>query len=297
MSQYSHRDLAYFPGCSLATTASESNASLLQAAGRLGLKLQELADWNCCGSSSAQTFSSKLSLGLAARNLSLVPADSPLVAMCPRCLYYLRRGQAYLRKDAATHRALEEHWGRPIPLDLKIMHFLEVLVDYGLKRLQHQASRSLRGLKFFPYYGCTVFRPANMAQERYYQGELENILASLGAAAVLAAYTHRCCGSFLSATDPALVTPLVNEIIASAEAAGADCIITACAMCQLNLEIRGSRRTSLPVLHFSEVLALALGAQDYEKWFSRHLVDPRPLIRKLTLAGLPDAIFTRFSPH
>ena len=84
-------DLAYFPGCSLATTAMESNVSLMQSAGILGLNLIELEDWNCCGSSSAQTFSQDLSLGMAARNLSLVPTGRPLVVMCPRCLYYLRR--------------------------------------------------------------------------------------------------------------------------------------------------------------------------------------------------------------
>jgi len=68
-------------------------------------------------------------------------------------------------------------------------------------------------------------------------------------------------------------------------AAKADCLVTACAMCQLNLEIRATTKTRLPVFHFSEVLALALGAEDYEDWFARHLVDPRPLIHKLAQAA------------
>jgi heterodisulfide reductase subunit B len=105
----------------------------------------------------------------------------------------------------------------------------------------------------------------------------------LGAEPVFAAFSHRCCGSFLSATDPDLVNPLVDEIIASAVTAGAHCVVTACAMCQLNLEIRGTSRTKIPVFHFSEILALALGAEDFENWFSRHLVDPRPIIRQLSL--------------
>jgi heterodisulfide reductase subunit B len=96
---------------------------------------------------------------------------------------------------------------------------------------------------------------------------------------------HRCCGSFLSATDPEIVSPLVEEIIRSAAAAKADCLITACAMCQLNLEIRNPGKTKLPILHFSEILALALGADDYEEWFVRHLVDPRPVIQKLSKAA------------
>jgi heterodisulfide reductase subunit B len=83
----------------------------------------------------------------------------------------------------------------------------------------------------------------------------------------------------LSAARADVVTPLVNEIMASAVAVGAECLVTSCAMCQLNLELRCTWEPRLPIFHFSEILALALGAQDYEGWFTRHLVDPRPLLQ------------------
>jgi heterodisulfide reductase subunit B len=274
-------DFSYFPGCSLATSATESNLSLMESAKILGLNLIELEDWNCCGSSSAHTLCKDLSLAMSARNLSLAPPDRPLVAMCPRCLHYLRQAQAALRQDPALRRDLEERWGRPIPVDLRIMHILEVLVRYGLDRLQQQARRSLKGLKFVPYYGCTVFRPPGLKQEKYYQGELEHVLVALGAEPVTTALSYRCCGSFLSASSPEIVTPLVNEINDHAVAARANCLVTVCAMCQLNLEIRCTSPDKLPIFHFSEVLALALGAEDYEGWFIRHLVDPRPVLQNL----------------
>lgn len=278
-------DLSYFPGCSLATTAAESNRSLMQAARILGLNLIELEDWNCCGSSSAQTMCKNLSLGMAARNLSLAPPGRPLVAMCPRCLHYLRSAQQCLKADPETREALEEKWGRAIATDLEIIHFMEVLVRYGLDRLKVNARRSLNGLRFVPYYGCTLARPPRLAKEKYFQGEMENILTALGAEAVPDALMYRCCGSFLSATDPEIVTPLVQEIIGSAAAAKADCLVTACAMCQLNLEIRNTGRAKIPIFHFSEILALALGADDYEEWFVRHLVDPRPVLKNLALVA------------
>ena len=285
MSDLKQLDFSYFPGCSLATTAAESNRSMMEAARILGLNLIELEDWNCCGSSSAQTMCKNLSLGMAARNLSLAPAGRPLVAMCPRCLHYLRSAQNCLKADPETRTALEEKWGRPIPTDLEIIHFMEVLVRYGLDRLKANARRSLKGLRFVPYYGCTLARPPRLAKEKYFQGEMENILSALGAETVPDALMHRCCGSFLSATDPKIVTPLVQEILGSAVAAKADCIVTACAMCQLNLEIRNPSRIKVPIFHFSEILALALGADDYQEWFVRHLVDPRPLIKKLANAA------------
>ena len=285
MSQSPQMDFSYFPGCSLATTAAESNQSMIKSARILGLNLIELEDWNCCGSSSASTLCKNLALAMAARNLSLAPAGRPLVAMCPRCLHYLRSAQQCLRDDGETRRNLEEQFGRPIDLDVEIIHFMEILVRYGLDRLGEKARRSLKGLKFVPYYGCTLSRPPRLARQQYFQGEMENILTALGAEPVTTALSHRCCGSFLSATDPEVVTPLVNEIIDSAVASKANCLVTACAMCQLNLEIRCTTKTRLPIFHFSEILALALGAEDYETWFVRHLVDPRPVLQNLALVA------------
>jgi heterodisulfide reductase subunit B len=271
-------ELSYFPGCSLATSAKEVNLSLMQASKILGLDLIELEDWNCCGSSSAHSLDPELGINLAVRNLSLAPAARPLVVMCPRCLHQLRQAQLEMEQKPALRRALERRWGREIPPALEVVHFLEVLVRRGLSHLTKSARRSLNGLRFVPYYGCTLFRPPALRRKKYYQAEMENILIALGGQAITRAYTNRCCGSFLSAARADIVTPLVNEILDSAVIAGAECLVTACAMCQLNLEIRCTWEPKLPVFHFSEILALALGAEDYEDWFARHLVDPRPLL-------------------
>lgn len=276
-------DISYYPGCSLVSSARESNISLIEAAGRLGLNLIDLEDWNCCGSSSAKILDPEIAFSLAVRNLSLAPPDRPLMAMCPRCLYHLREAHLRLRQEPETLRAQERRWGRPISLDLEVIHFLEVLVRLGPARLQQGLVQDLNGLKFVPYYGCTVFRPPTLRQGTYYQGELGNVLTMLGGVAFTRALTHRCCGSFLTAARADVVTPLVNEIMESAVATGAECLVTSCAMCQLNLEIRCTCEPKLPIFHFSEILALALGAKDYEGWFNRHLVDPRPLLKARSL--------------
>jgi heterodisulfide reductase subunit B len=159
---------------------------------------------------------------------------------------------------------------------------LEVLVrNGGLKDL---AKRKLDGLKFVPNYGCTSFRPPQYhKQVKFVEGEMERILSALGAQPLTRTYTNRCCGSFLAASRPDISTPMVNTIIEGAQAVGADCIITACATCQLNLENRCTLENKLPVFHFSEILALALG-QEYEGWLQHHLIDPRPMLQRLGLA-------------
>lgn len=158
---------------------------------------------------------------------------------------------------------------------------LEVMVRDG--RLREVAKRHLNGLKFVPNYGCTMFRPPQYHSHRkYFEGEMERVLTVLGAVPLRRTYTNRCCGSFLAASRPDIATPMVNSIIDGATAVGADCIITACATCQLNLENRCTLEQKIPVFHFSEILALALG-QEYEGWFTRHLVDPMPMLKKLGL--------------
>ena len=159
---------------------------------------------------------------------------------------------------------------------------LEVLVRNG--GLKDIAKRKLDGLKFVPNYGCTSFRPPQYHKEvRFVQGEMERILSALGAQPLTRTYTNRCCGSFLAASRPDISTPMVNTIIEGAQAVGADCIVTACATCQLNLENRCTLENKLPVFHFSEILALALG-EEYEGWPQHHLTDPRPMLQRLGLA-------------
>lgn len=287
MNSPEHLEFSYYPGCSVATTAMESNYSMMQACRILGLHLQELEDWNCCGSSSAYSVDPELGFNLSARNLSLAPPDRPLLVMCPRCLHHLRHAHLEMQQDPEIRRAQERRWGRPISPDLEIIHFLEALVKFGLNNLNKGAVRSLNGLKFVPYYGCTLFRPPVLRRQKYYLAEVENILTALGGKPIHGAYNQRCCGSFLSAVRPEVVASLVNEIIGSALDAGAECLVTSCAMCQLNLEVRCTAENKLPIFHFSEILALALGAENYEGWFHRHLVDPRPLLEDLGLIGPP----------
>jgi heterodisulfide reductase subunit B len=268
----------FFPGCSVASTASESNLSLLRVCEALGFNLTELPDWNCCGSSSAYIVDPELGTQLTARNLSLADPDKPLLVMCPRCLHHLRHVHDTLTRERDLRRSLERRLGRRISPDLQIIHFLEAVVRHGLPLLAGQPPRSLNGLRFVPYYGCTLYRPPALRRERYFQAEVENVLTALGAEAIKHSLTSRCCGSFLSAARPEVVTEQVNEIMNSAVAAGAECMVTVCAMCQLNLEIRCTLEQRLPVFHFSELLAMALGAKDVQSWFVRHLVDPRPLL-------------------
>ncbi len=278
-------DISYYPGCSLATTAKENNTSLIYLFRHLGFNLVELEDWNCCGSSSAHSVNKALAFDLASRNLSLAPPDRPLLVACPSCLLRLRQAHLELNNDPAARIRYENKWGQPFNADLQIQHFFEILDGLNLLKFSEDNTQRLSGLKFATYYGCMLARPPVMNREKNYHGLMEKILASLGATPIKWAYSSRCCGTFLTVARPDVVTPIVNEIIQGALRADADCIVTACAMCHLNLEVRATLKKKIPVLHFSELisLALGLGKREQRNWFARHLVDPRPLLKAVDL--------------
>jgi heterodisulfide reductase subunit B len=272
-------DISYFPGCSLATTARENNLSLIALCRTIGVNLIELEDWNCCGTSSAHSIDSEIAHDLASRNISLAPPGRPLLIACPGCLLRLREAQFHLLNNEDVRFKYEKKWGRPFDPDLKILHFFDILSDLDLKDFVKNTAQLLTGLKFVPYYGCMLAHPPSLRHEKNYHGLMEKILYNLGAEPLHWSCASRCCGTFLSVARPDIVTPMVDKIVRNARDVGAECIITACAMCHLNLEVRCSLKQVLPILHFSEVISLALGLGDYKDWFSRHLVDPRPLLK------------------
>ncbi len=272
-------DISYFPGCSLATTARENNLSLMALCRTIGVNMIELEDWNCCGTSSAHSIDAEVATDLASRNISLAPPDRPLLIACPGCLLRLREAHLHLLNDDDARYKYENKWERSFDPDLEILHFFDLLSNIDLKDFGKKRSQLLAGLKFVPYYGCMLAHPPSLRHEKNYHGLMEKILYTLGATPLHWSCASRCCGTFLSVARPDIATPMVNKIITDANDVKAECIITACAMCHLNLEVRCTIKQPVPILHFSEVISLALGLGDHGDWFSRHLVDPRPLLK------------------
>jgi heterodisulfide reductase subunit B len=274
---------SYFPGCSLATSAKENNASLYSSCATLGITLEELPDWSCCGSSSAHCINGELAEKLAMRNLSLASSERPLLTACPSCHLRLRHAQHMLVTSEEARTKFKRWFGRSADPDLKIVHFFEVLDQVDWNTAAKDAREGLRGLKFAPYYGCMLARPPVMRKEKNFHGLMERILSNLGATPVTWAYASRCCGTFLSVVRPDVVTPMVRSIVANAAECGAECLVTACAMCHMNIEVRSTNGNTLPIFHFSEMLALALNHGAPDAYFERHLIDPRPLLKDHSL--------------
>jgi heterodisulfide reductase subunit B len=274
-------EISFFPGCSLASSSYEGKVPLDYLFSHLGKNLVELDEWNCCGSSSAHSIDLNVAHDLASRNLSLVPEGNSLMVACPNCLLRLKTAHSHIKQDEKLKVDYEKKWGVPFNGNLEIHHFYYYLDQIDLKTQFKSMETSLKGLVYAPYNGCMLSRPPLFKDNKSYYGLCEKLLSSFGAEPLRWRYSSQCCGTFLSATNPEIVTPMVNNIVDDATKAGADCIITACAMCQMNLELRCNLKQKIPVMHFSEIMAVALGLgkREQKSWFSRHLINPNPFLR------------------
>lgn len=279
-------DLAYYPGCTLSSTAREIDDAVHQVCNRLDINLRELPDWNCCGSSSVHAVRPQLAVSLAARNLFQAQTmGRDLMVMCAGCANRLRVASNQLRSDPASRRINREILGNTLERDLKVHHLMDLLPQRLQERPYREAlQRPLTGLRYVPYYGCLLAAPPELKHYPGLHGSMEAVMGWLGGDGCNWGYQAKCCGAFLSVARPDIVAPMVTDIMQKAISAGAECIVTACAMCQLNLEIRSPSDRQLPVFSIVELLAYGLGSTDLPHWFKKHLINPLPLFKKKRFA-------------
>ncbi|MCS7248095.1 MAG: CoB--CoM heterodisulfide reductase iron-sulfur subunit B family protein [Anaerolineales bacterium] len=275
----------YYPGCSLESTACEYDASVRAVFQALEVELHELEEWNCCGASSAHSVNPLLALALPARNLALAqPIGYDLVMPCAACFNRHKSADHALRHDPERRKELEEIVGFTYQGNVAVRPLLEVLtVGVGFERIGERVTRPLEGLKAVGYYGCLLVRPPDVTQfENPENPSLMNqLLETLGAKAVEWSYATECCGGGLSLTKSSVAARLVNRLAERAREAGAEAIVTSCPLCQINLEMRQSGKQKMPVFYFTELMGLAFGLPEAEAWWSKHLIEPRPLLAEI----------------
>ncbi len=275
--------VSYYPGCSLEGTAADYAASIAGVTARLNLELAELEDWNCCGASAAHSISQHLALELPARNLALArQAGRDVVVPCALCFNRLKAAEKAQKRVEASPSG-------DAGAGIKIWDLLDFLTqeDY-LSLLAGQVVHPLTGLKAVGYYGCLAARPPKVTDKVNPENpqNLERLLATLRAEPLEWSYKTDCCGAGLAVARPDIIDTLVGGLYERALAAGAECFVVSCQMCQANLDLPQARIAKksgkdfyLPVFYFTELMGLALGHPDADKWLAAHLVDPRPLLR------------------
>lgn len=279
----------YYPGCSQHSTGLEYGLSTQAVFQHLGMELAELPDWNCCGASSAHALSHTLALALPARNLALAQArGSDFVTPCAACFNRMKGADYALRTDPEARSQIEEMLGFSYTGQMRIRPVMGVLYDdYGPERIAEQVKRPLTGLKVVPYYGCLLVRPPQVVQfdDPDNPQVMARILSALGAEVMDWSHATDCCGAGLSLSRADMVQKMVGRLAERAREARAEAFVTGCPLCQVNLEMRQTQSAKLPAFYITEVVGLALGIPEADKWWRKHLIDPRPLLHSVGFAG------------
>lgn len=263
---------SYYPGCSLEATAKEYDLSSRAVSKALGIELIEIPDWVCCGASSLHSYNYDLSLYIPAENLSHKGAqDYDIVTPCAACFSRLKKLVYVLKNDDKKRTEVENKVGFKFKKGLNVWHLSQVILEHG--QIEKHLKKTLKNLKVCCYYGCLLSRPPKITEYETDSEDpqnLDKIITKIGATPLPWSFKTSCCGASLSLIKGKIVADLVNEMISNAKLAGAEAIVTACPLCQTNLEIRQS--SNFPIYYFTELIGLALGLKETSEWFKRHMV-------------------------
>ncbi|HET6477491.1 MAG TPA: CoB--CoM heterodisulfide reductase iron-sulfur subunit B family protein [Dehalococcoidales bacterium] len=279
-------EVSYYPGCTIESSAREYGESVAAVARILDIDLKELADWTCCGAASAHATDDGLALALPARNLETADKTGlDLVVPCAACYSRLKHADKALRSGERIEGAGNGYKG-----DFNIKHLVDFIwEEVGEKTILEKVKKPLEDLKAVGYYGCLITRPPRItgASDPDNPESMDNILKTLGVDVKNWSYKTDCCGAEHVLTMPEVAWRMIQKLFDMAEEAEADAIVVACPMCQSNLDThqaeisaQAGKRYNVPILYFTELMGLAFGDPSAEKWFARHFVDPRPLLKE-----------------
>ena len=255
--------VSYFPGCTLKTKAKDLDEYTRKSATALGVTLEEIENWQCCGGvfvTAKNEIATKLSSVRALQQAS--EKEQSLVSVCSACHNVLKQTNEAMKSDSDFAFKVNNYIDTPYNGEAKVIHFLELLRDeIGFDTIKEKVINPFTGKKIAAYYGCLLLRPSKVMQMD--DGEnpkiIEDFIRAIGGEPVIYPYRNECCGGYVTMENPDLAKAKSKKITDSAIGNGADMIITACPLCRYNLEKNGS---DIPVIYFTELLAEALGIKE-----------------------------------
>jgi succinate dehydrogenase / fumarate reductase, cytochrome b subunit len=301
---------AYYPGCVAKGACKELHASTIAIAQALEIELVELERASCCGSGTFKETDQLLEDTVNARNIALAEElQLPLMTQCSTCQgvigrvndklkfgdrNYTAEVNQILAENNSQHKS--EHGSEngfanegEYQGSIEVLHLLWILIrDYGLERLQSKVVRPLSGLKCAAFYGCYLLRAQTVTRfdDPYQPQSLENLFTALGATPIYYEGRVQCCGWPISSYATNASFSLAGRHLKEAIAAEADCIVTPCPLCHLNLDSRQPEvekvigaKLGIPILHLSQLIGLALGIEPKVLGLNRHIVSTRSLTK------------------
>ncbi len=289
----------YYPGCSMESSAKAYSESLTAICEPIGLHLEEINDWNCCGATEYIGISLTPAYSLITRNLALAAQQAngtrTVVAPCSACYLNLAKADYYMQERPIlgenVNTALAAGGLHYDPGSLFIRHLLDVIInDVGLDVVKSKVVRPLTGLRVAPYLGCMVPRPdyEHRWSNPEYPNELDRLLKTLGAEVIDFPLKTHCCGGHMTQIGPNTAFELIRRLVSSADQYKADVMVTLCPMCQMNIDAYQGEMNRhfhtdyrMPIIFFTQLMGLAFGFDAKQLGFGRELVGTREMLERI----------------
>jgi len=285
---------AYYPGCSLHSTAVDYQQSIDSVFKKLAIELQEIEDWTCCGASAAHVSGVLLPLALPAKDLwKAEKMGLEVVAPCAACYNRMRQANHKLRENAELRRKVNQVLQADYRAQVKVRHISDIVVnEYGLEAIAKLLEKDLKGMKVACYYGCLSARPQKIVafDDPVYPSYLDRLIRAMGGESIEWPFKTECCGGSFSVSKKDVVLKLTHDLLDMAKNLGAEALVVDCPLCQFNLDFRQEEvekqygvHYGLPVFYFTQLLGLSLGLRSEALGLEKLNVDPFPLLERKNL--------------
>lgn len=285
--------ISYYPGCTLKSNAKNFEESTLCSLKILGVEVEELPRWNCCGTVFSLATDDLIHHVAPIRNLIRVKESNSdkVMTLCSMCYNTLKRANERVKSDPEGLDKINNFMDREnidYEGDVKIFHLLELLRDeIKFENIAKNVKKPLNDLKIANYYGCLLVRPKEIGLDDIENPTiLENLMSTLGADPIDFPYKTECCGAYQTVDNPEMVADRTYHILTSAQDHGADVVALSCPLCAFNLDHRQKETAqkypefkNIPILYFSQLMAIALGCSEDDLRFDLHYIDPKPILK------------------
>lgn len=282
--------VGYYPGCALHGSSNDYEKSIRACLEVLGVPLKELDDWICCGATAAHSLNHTLAVALPARNLGIAERDGfdEVFAPCPMCSMELMKARKSMADDPALRKAVSDIVELNVDGRTQVINLIQLLMKAGLEKIRAAVKTPLESLSAACYYGCLLTRPPKVVQFDDYEHPhmMEDVVEALGARTVAWNYATECCGAGMTMAAESTVLDLSNKILRNAADHGANCIVVACPMCHVNLDMKQPDidrafgvEHGMMIYYLSDLVGLALGLNTKQTGVDRHFVvlEPKPV--------------------
>ena len=257
--------ICYYPGCTLKTKAKDLDVYARKSAEALGVEMEEIENWQCCGAvypMARDEIATKLS---AVRALDYAKHHGgKLLTLCSACHNVIKRTNEDMLSDANISLKANNYLklDEPYKGETQVVHYLEMLKnEVGFDKIREKVVRPLNR-KVGAYYGCLLLRPSGVMAFDNPENPtiLEDFIRAIGGTPVVYPFRNECCGAYVALKNADLPKKGRQTLLETRRERGAEGAAPPCPLCLYNLQANGGG--ILPVRYFTELLAEALGVKE-----------------------------------